>query len=302
MVDTENYTISGIYKHLFIKNMFLFLQNVCLEALLPPMEIYLFTNISKTLLDDISKDKSKLRVLNPKNQKYFTFLVFLQFLYKYNRRVLNLLNKPIRLYVRNVLFKIKEQDQKMAINIVFMPLAIQNGYISILKFILPLLVLFIYMLFVVCKYNKDVAIVSIFYVICNLIYTYLQTKWLSSEAKDMFTKHGEAINSYDDNDNSESDINKSLTTITGKEDDYEELRFKFNEGINTFVFFQMVFYYLYASGLVYVFAKRKHCELSSIITMLLFIARYYNTILLRSKMFIESVARLRLLKEKLENN
>ena len=158
------------------------------------------------------------------------------------------------------------------------------------------------MLFVVCKYNKDVAIVSIFYVICNLIYTYLQTKWLSSEAKDMFTKHGEAINSYDDNDNSESDINKSLTTITGKEDDYEELRFKFNEGINTFVFFQMVFYYLYASGLVYVFAKRKHCELSSIITMLLFIARYYNTILLRSKMFIESVARLRLLKEKLENN
>ncbi len=294
------YSILGIYKHLLNENKMLFLQNVLLEAILPPMEIYLFTKISKTLLEDIRDKNSKLKLLlNSKNTKYFFLLVFLQYLYKYNREVINILNKPIRLYVRNLLFQIKKENQKMAISIVFMPLAIQNGYYSLLKFILPVLVLFVYMLFIVCKYNKTVAVVSILYVICNLVYTTLQTKSLSTEAKLMFEKHSDAINSYDD-DNDQENI---ATIIRTKEDGYEELRYKFNEGVNNFVFVQMVFYYLYASGIVYAFAKHRktHCEMSSIITMLLFIARYYNTILHRSKMFIESVARLRILRQRLSN-
>ena len=48
-----------------------------------------------------------MKVMNPKNQKYITFLVFLQYLYEYNRTVINKLNKPIRLYVRDILFKKK---------------------------------------------------------------------------------------------------------------------------------------------------------------------------------------------------
>lgn len=291
----QKYSILGIYRHLFNENKMLFLQNVLLEAILPPMEIYLFTRISKTLLEDIKDKNTKFKLLfNSKNTKYFFLLVFLQYLYKYNREVINVLNKPIRLYVRKLLFEIKKKNQKMAISIVFMPLAIQNGYYSILKFILPVLVLFVYMLFIVCKYNKTVALVSILYVFCNLVYTMLQTKSLSSEAKEMFERHSDAINSYDDDNDNE---------IKTKEIGYEELRYKFNQGVNNFVFVQMVFYYLYASGLVYAFAKhrKKHCEMSSIVTMLLFIARYYNTILHRSKMFIESVARLRILRQRFNN-
>ena len=162
----QKYSILGIYRHLLNENKMLFLQNVFLEAILPPMEIYLFTKISKTLLDDI-KDKNKMKLVSPKNTKYFIYLIILQLLYKYNRKVINILNEPIRLYVRNLLFQIKKENQKMAINIVFMPLAIQNGYYSILKFILPVLVLFLYMLFIVCKYNNTVALVSILYVICK---------------------------------------------------------------------------------------------------------------------------------------
>ena len=224
----QKYSISGIYRHLLNENKMLFLQNVLLEAILPPMEIYLFTRISKTLLEDIKDKNTKFKLLfNSKNIKYFFLLVFLQYLYKYNREVINVLNKPIRLYVRQLLFDIKKKNQKMAISIVFMPLAIQNGYYSILKFILPVLVLFVYMLFIVCKYNKTVALVSILYVFCNLVYTMLQTKSLSSEAKEMFERHSVAINSYDD-DNDEKDINT-------KEIGYEELRYKFNEGVNNFV-------------------------------------------------------------------
>ena len=47
---TKNYTIFGIYKHLINNNLFLFFQNICLEAVLPPMEIWLFTKISKNTL------------------------------------------------------------------------------------------------------------------------------------------------------------------------------------------------------------------------------------------------------------
>ena len=288
---TKNYTIFGIYKHLINNNLFLFFQNICLEAVLPPMEIWLFTKISKTLLKDI--ESNKMKVMNPKNQKYITFLVFLQYLYEYNRTVINKLNKPIRLYVRDILFKIKNDDQNMAIDVVFMPLAIQNGYYYVLKYVLPIVVLFVYMLSFVCKYNKDVTVISIIYVGCSILYTVLQTIWLSTEAKQMFLRHGKAIHSYEEED--------ELSQIKINEDDYEEMRFKFNQGVNKFIFFQIIFYYIYCIVIVYVFAKRKHCELSSIITMLLFVARYYNSILLRSKMFIESVARLRVLRERLIN-
>ena len=149
---TKNYTIFGIYKHLINNNLFLFFQNICLEAVLPPMEIWLFTKISKTLLKDI--ESNKMKVMNPKNQKYITFLVFLQYLYEYNRTVINKLNKPIRLYVRDILFKIKNDDQNMAIDVVFMPTAIQNGYYYVLKYVLPIVVLFAYMLSFVCKYIR----------------------------------------------------------------------------------------------------------------------------------------------------
>ena len=97
----------------------------------------------------------------------------------------------------------------------------------------------------------------------------------------MFLRHGKAIHSYEEED--------ELSQIKINEDDYEENAFKFNQGVNKFIFFSdnILLYILHSNSVC--FAKRKHCELSSIITMLLFVARYYNSILLRSKMFIESV-------------
>ena len=90
----------------------------------------------------------------------------------------------------------------------------------------------------------------------------------------MFEKHAEAINSYDD-DNDEN----TITNIQTKEEGYEELRYKFNEGVNNFVFVQMVFYYVYASFIVYVFLKGRivncHPSLPCFYLSLDIITRYY---------------------------
>ena len=71
-----------------------------------------------------------------------------------------------------------------------MPLAIQNGYYYVLKYVLMIVVLFVYMLSFVCKYNKDVTVISIIYVGCSILYTVLQTIWLSTEASKCFLDMG----------------------------------------------------------------------------------------------------------------
>ena len=66
----------------------------------------------------------------------------------------------------------------------------------------------------------------------------------------MFLRHGKAIHSYEEED--------ELSQIKINEDDYEEMRFKFNQGVNKFIFFQIIFYYIYCIVIVYVFAKKEN--------------------------------------------
>lgn len=290
-MEGPSYSILGIYKQIISQNLKLFLQNILLEAILPPLEILLFTKISTTLLEDLKKDK--LKVLNPRNQKFISFLIFLQYFHEYNRRLLNKIREPIRINIRELLYKIKQNNEKIMINVIFMPIAIVNGYYYSLTYILPMVVLFVYTLCFVCKYNWKIGIASTIYVFINFLFLILKTISLSKEAKDMFLEHGKILRMYDnEKDNYEK--------IKIKENKYEKLRFKFYEGVNKFIFFQTIMFYVYCIIIVGIFAKMKHCQLSTIITSLLFIARYYNVILIRSTLFIESVARLTILNDKLK--
>ena len=177
------------------------------RQILPPLEILLFTKISTTLLEDLKKDK--LKVLNPRNQKFISFLIFLQYFHEYNRRLLNKIREPVRINIRELLYKIKQNNEKIMINVIFMPIAIVNGYYYSLTYILPMVVLFVYTLCFVCKYNWKIGIASTIYVFINFLFLILKTISLSKEAKDMFLEHGKILRMYDH-----------------EKDNYEKIKFK----------------------------------------------------------------------------
>ena len=106
--------------NLFSENKALFLVNVFLEVIIPPLEIYLFTDISRTLLDDLRTNS----ILKCKNRKYIGYLFLLQILNFYNRESFNRLNNPIRLSIRNAIKDGRQDDHKLLL--IFMPLAIHN--------------------------------------------------------------------------------------------------------------------------------------------------------------------------------
>lgn len=287
--------IKDIFLEIIYSNLSTFLLNILLEIMIPPLEIYLFTSLSKTLLKDIREKK----LLTCKNRKYIGYLFLLQLLNYYNRQSFNQLQNPIRVTVRNKITTITENDADVKqLLLLFMPLAILNSYKYILKYILPIVVLFIYLIFFMCKYQPKVGLISILYVVISISYIYNRVKVLSCQAQEVFNLHGKCLKEYRETDNNKDNKDKKIKEA---EQNFERERYNFIKNINCVIMYLNNMFYIFCFITVYSFALMKNCNLESIVTMLLFTARYYSSLLLRTGLFIESMGRLRILNDTLSS-
>ena len=135
--------------------------------------------------------------------------------------------------------------------------------------------------------------IAIAYVIISISFTYFRVKTLSIDAEEVFDLHGKCLATY-------SSTEKKEATIKDAEEHYETKRYIFVKNVNSLILYLNNMFYIFCIISVFSFARNKNCNMESIITMLLFIARYYSSLLLRTRLFIESMGRLRILARELQ--
>lgn len=317
MSGCEN--LQSLFLQFFQENKLLVLSNCVLEILLPPLEITIFRNIAENFIDNIEKWKKKSfakNIIKSNIYMYVMLLIMIQGAHFLNQYILNKMVPKFRILVRNKIMNNfvesvdEEENIDLTISLNAMPLALYNFYTSIFKFIIPLIVLFSYISFSIYKIDCQVSFFLIMYSIINVLSTLIMTYNFSMESAKVWAKHGQLVKEYDklysekkivrgqvETTNSISEEEKK--TLVDLETKFEKHRFKFYRNINFFIFYCMLIFFVTGSMTVFLCRNKGTKHLQSLITLFVFSARFYTTLLSRMIMAVNAFGKLTILNQKM---
>ena len=102
-------------------------------------------------------------------------------------------------------------------------------------------------------------------------------------------------------------VNNTVTeedkeTIVEEERTYENKRFHYYRNLNFFIFYSISYFFCVISIVIYLFTKKNPSKLQKVLTLLVFSARFFNTLLTRLTITVDAFGRLRKLNETLTSN
>lgn len=312
--------ISRFFFRILSENKKLVLINVCLEIALPILEIILYRKIADDIIENLSSQKkySILMSILLSFRGYIYFFFLLQFGYLYNKYIINLLIPRFRITVREKIMKefvekVKDDENNyknidLTIVLNAMPTALFQGYHSILKYIIPLICLLMFITIVIFRLDTYIALISLTYSIVMITITYLMIKYLMNKAAFVWNMHGVLVKQYDTIYSEKlasftiDELNSlELDKIRKEEETFESERLKLFSMIHFFVFFYICSFFSFSIYIIYLFSKyqKKKDSLQKVCTLLFFSLKLLNTILLKTKMLVNSFGRLKVLNDKL---
>jgi len=313
----------SLYKLFFQQNKILVFFNVMLEMILPPIEITVFRWLAENFIENIDKWKEKTLVSNIyRFKKYVVYLILIQCAYFVNKLILNKLIPEFRILVREKILSnfVQEIEQQpgsteqsnidLTITLNAMPKALYNFYNSILKFVLPLFVLFSYVSYSLYLYDREIAYFFMFYSILNISMSMSMVNFFSMDAAKNWEMQGDLVKEYDEVYSAKKIDRMQMNTITEEEKativeeerTYEKKRFHYYRNLNFFIFYSISYFFCVISIVIYLFTKKNPSKLQKVLTLLVFSARFFNTLLTRLTITVDAFGRLRKLNETLTSN
>lgn len=318
-MTTKCDNIQSIFKEFVLENKLLVFSNCFLEIVLPPLEISIFRNIAEKFIENIDKWKKQnfmKNIIRFKIYLYLLFLILIQAAYFVNKFILNKLIPKFRILVRNKIMKDfvanAEQNENidLTISLNAMPKALYNFYISIFKFIIPLFVLFGYICFSIFKIDRKISSLMFFYSFFNILFTIYMTIQFSKESSTIWNKHGDLVKEYDNLYSEKKIVRGQVNTMSEKEKEqlvdaeqnFEKERFCFYRNINFFIFYSMMMFFITGCMIIFLCRNKHGSTLQKLLTLFVFSARFYNTLLSRITIAVDAFGRLRILNQQITQN
>lgn len=313
-MSTHCETIQNIYLQFFKKYPITVLLNVILELMLPLLEISLYRNIAVKIIDNLSTLKGEKVVSTVfKFRKFVIYLILLQFGHFVNQYLVNVLIPKYQEFVRGKIISnsIKTQNLdniELTIKLNAMPLAFYQFYSSILKYILPLVVLFTYIFLSVFVIDKTISLITFLYCFSNIVSIFIMIYIFSKKASNLWNHHGQLVQKYNEiySEKTERDIQnlqkEETEELKEKELLFEKKRQKLYAIMNFFIFYFMTLFFIFTAIIIYLLSIKKPSKLKTIIPLLFFSARFFNVILTRTTVTTNSFGKISILNENFKTN
>ena len=321
MKDNISYSVIQFYTYFFKKNKLLIVINALMETIVPITEINLYRILTEEILDELDIGEDSITISLNKNNKfqrimndllhffyYFLIIIVLKFI---NKIIVNLILPEFRITSRKMILENfirhesgKAQNTSLVITLNAMPMALYNVYKSVLKFILPLVVLHLYICYSIYILGEQKIFLLVFlFCILNIASIANMIFYQSKLSSEVWSSHGYLVEEYNLFYANSSQDKQNLDKIEKHEKEFEEKRFRFYKNLNFIIYTHMFVFMFFSFSIIYMFYHQSNIsKTKKVITLFLFSGKYFATVLHLCRLTIDSFGRIRILNESLEKN